>query len=175
MTLSNTAIARMRIDVERRSDRVVPRSVRAVTDDVYDEACRALIQAVQAELGPWMERRILQLAPDRVEGASAVATQATTEVVEGLGVLVATDIDAQRGTPLQLVRRATRLGTAVLRDAGVAPVHRDPWQKEAEPDDDYDLAPATWADIGPESGEAGLVWGAAKAMVHLARHRPPAE
>jgi len=146
-----------------------------MADDVYDEACRALIDAVGAELGPWMEGRILQLAPGQVDRAAAVASQATTEVVEGLRALVATDIDAQRGTPLQLVRRVTRLATAVLRDAGVAPVHRDPWQTEAEPNDDYDLIPATWADLGPESGEAGLVWGAAKAMAHLDRHRPPAE
>jgi hypothetical protein len=73
---------------------------------------------------------------------------------------------------LQVVRRSTRFAGEVLRDAGVPPVHRDRWQREAEPDDLYDLSPATWADIGPASGEAGLIWGAAKAMAHLARHRP---
>jgi hypothetical protein len=143
-----------------------------VTDDVYAEAGRALLRAVNAEVGPWIHRRVLELAPDQVEAATAAAAEATAEVVERLQVLIATDIDAQRGTPLQVVRDATRFPSAVLRDAGVAPVHRDPWQKEAAPDDLYDLQPATWADIGPESGEAGLIWGAAKAMVHLARHRP---
>jgi hypothetical protein len=146
-----------------------------VTEDVYAEASRALIAAVQVELGPWIERRVLELAPDQVSGAARAAQQAQVEVLEGLAVLVETDIDAQRGTPLQLVRRSTRFATAVLRDAGVAPVHRDAWQREAEPDDLYGLEPATWADLGPASAEAGLIWGAAKAMVHLERHRPAAE
>jgi hypothetical protein len=142
-------------------------------DDVYGGACRALIEAVSVELGPWLERQVLELAPEQIDGAAGAAARATAEVLEGMRDLTATDIDAQRGTPLQLVRRATRFGTAVLQAADVPPVHRDVWQQEAEPDDVYGLHPATWAELGPASGEAGLVWGAAKAMVHLARHRPP--
>ena len=36
------------------------------------------------------------------------------------------------------------------------------------PDDVYDLSPATFADVDPALHEPGLVWGAAKAHVHLA-------
>ena len=39
------------------------------------------------------------------------------------------------------------------------------------PDDDYDLSPATFADIDESLHEPGLVWGAAKAHVVLTRRR----
>jgi putative CocE/NonD family hydrolase len=39
------------------------------------------------------------------------------------------------------------------------------------PDDAYDLGPASFADIDPSLHEPGLMWGAAKAHVHLARRR----
>jgi hypothetical protein len=39
------------------------------------------------------------------------------------------------------------------------------------PDDVYDLTPASFADVDPALHEPGLVWGAAKAHVHLARRR----
>ncbi len=39
------------------------------------------------------------------------------------------------------------------------------------PDDDYDLTPASFGDLDPALHEPGLVWGAAKAHVFLARRR----
>ena len=44
-------------------------------------------------------------------------------------------------------------------------------RERAFPDDVYDLAPASFADVDPALHEPGLVWGAAKAHVHLARRR----
>ncbi len=140
--------------------------------DPYDEASRALVAAVAAELRPWIERRVLELAPDARDAAVAAASAADAEVTERLVALVAVDIDEQRTTPLGIVRSAMRWPTAALREAGARPVRRDEWVASADPDDVYDLAPVNWADLGPRCGEAGLVWGAAKAMRHLARHRP---
>jgi hypothetical protein len=59
----------------------------------------------------------------------------------------------------------------VLAAAGVPPVGRDEVARRLHPDDDYDLTPASFADISPELHEPGLVWGAAKAHVVLARRR----
>jgi hypothetical protein len=59
----------------------------------------------------------------------------------------------------------------VLRAAGVPPVRRDEFAEHAFPDDVYDLAPASFADVDPSLHEPGLVWGAAKAHVHLSRRR----
>jgi hypothetical protein len=59
----------------------------------------------------------------------------------------------------------------VLRAAGAPEPARDPFAAEAFPDDAYDLSPATWADVDPALHERGIVWGAAKAHVVLARRR----
>jgi hypothetical protein len=61
--------------------------------------------------------------------------------------------------------------TEVLRAAGVPPVQRDSFVEQAFPDDIYDLAPASFADLDPALQEAGLSWGAAKAFDHKRRHR----
>jgi hypothetical protein len=81
------------------------------------------------------------------------------------------DIDDQRTNPLAVLRRAVRYPTDVLRAAGVPEVVRDAFAEAHEPDDVYDLSPASFADIDPALHEPGLVWGAAKAHVHLHRRR----
>ncbi len=53
----------------------------------------------------------------------------------------------------------------------MAPLARDAFARRQDPDDVYDLMPASFADIDPALAEPGLVWGAAKAHVHLARRR----
>ena len=49
-------------------------------------------------------------------------------------------------------------------------VTRDPIQALLLPNDPYDLAPATFADVDPALAEPGMVWGAAKALAHRRRH-----
>jgi hypothetical protein len=61
--------------------------------------------------------------------------------------------------------------TQVLAEAGVPPVERDEHAARLFPDDRYDLAPATFSDLDEALHEPGLVWGAAKAHVVLARRR----
>ena len=51
------------------------------------------------------------------------------------------------------------------------PVERDDFAREAFPDDDYDLTPASFADVDPSLFEPGVAWGAAKAWTHRQRHR----
>jgi hypothetical protein len=59
----------------------------------------------------------------------------------------------------------------VLHDAGVPAVERDDFARSRFPDDDYDLTPATWADVDPSIAALGIAWGAAKAFIHKQRHR----
>ncbi|MFM8862787.1 MAG: hypothetical protein ACKOIA_10110, partial [Acidimicrobiia bacterium] len=73
--------------------------------------------------------------------------------------------------PLSVVRRAVVFPPVVLRPAGAPPVERDDAARTMFPDDDYDLTPASFAELDPALTEAGIVWGAAKAHVHLARRR----
>ena len=129
------------------------------------EASDRLVEVVDAELAGWIERRMLALDPDSAAPPRTLARSCADDTVRRLRELLARDIDQQRTTPLQVVREAMAAPTEALAAAGVPPVRRDPRQLEVEPDDVYDLGPATWADLGEDVGQAGLMWGAAKAMV----------
>ena len=106
-----------------------------------------------------------------VADAEASAGRAALEVGERLRGLLAADVDAQRATPLELVRQAVRYPTGVLRAAGVPPIQRDRFATERFPDDDYGLTPASLASLDPSLGDVAVQWGAAKAAAHRRRHR----
>ncbi|CAN5205019.1 hypothetical protein BH18ACT4_BH18ACT4_15780 [soil metagenome] len=109
---------------------------------------------------------------DAVRAAAVQAGErARVEGGESVRALLSSDIDDHRATPLSLVRGAVRYPTEVLRSAGAVPRRRDPFVERALPDDAYDLSPAAFADVDPSLHEPGLVWGAAKAHVHLRRRR----
>jgi hypothetical protein len=140
----------------------------------------ALADGVEAALPGWVERSVERVhveragrrPPPEVRRAAADAgREAAEEVGPRVRALLALDIDEQPTGPLALVRSATRYPTAVLAAAGVPPVERDEFAVRQFPDDPYDLTPAAFADLDPELHEPGLVWGAAKAHVHLARRR----
>jgi hypothetical protein len=102
--------------------------------------------------------------------AESAAGPATVRVVAQLRELFARDPADQRATPLQIVRSLVAAPTAVLRDAGVPGVVRDPFEERAFPEDEYDLSPRTLGDLGdPELGPLLLAWGLAKAAVLRAR------
>ncbi|HVA03851.1 MAG TPA: hypothetical protein VMU64_08875 [Acidimicrobiales bacterium] len=102
--------------------------------------------------------------------AQAAAAAAAADVGPRLAALLAADVDAQRATPLQLVRGAVGYPADVLRAAGVAPVGRDRFAEERFPDDPYNLTPATLGSLDPALAEAAVRWGAAKALAHRRRH-----
>lgn len=129
-----------------------------------------LADAVEAALPGWVVACVASRAPGLEVEARAAGERAVVDVMPGFRALLATDVDEQRTTPLALLRGAVRYPADVLRAAGVAPVPRDAFAQERFPDDEYDLTPASFADFGPEVGEAGLLWGAAKAWEHKQRH-----
>lgn len=140
----------------------------------------ALADGVQAALPGWVERSVdrvhvaqTQRRPpgDVREAATAAGRAAASDVGPRIHALLALDIDEQRVNPLALVREAVRYPTEVLRAAEVRPVHRDEFAARQFPDDDYDLTPTSFGEIDPDLHEPGLVWGAAKAHVHLSRRR----
>lgn len=137
-----------------------------------------LADAVEAALPGWVERNVARLVvawrgaldPETAAAARAAGREAASAVGHEVRALLALDVDEQRETPLTLLRGAVRFPTAVLRAAGVPPVERDPFRARAFPDDVYDLAPSTWADVSESLVGPGLAWGAWKAMAHRARH-----
>jgi hypothetical protein len=159
----------------------VPAAANPDDDAMFRAHGEALADAIDHVLEGWVVAcvdRILRAwqdgAPpsaDVMARAAAAGRAARAEVVPELRALLALDLDEQRANPLALVRRAVRFPTAVLREAGVAPVVRDEFAERSFPDDDYGLTPASFADVDPSLHEPGLVWGAAKAHVHLVRRR----
>jgi hypothetical protein len=153
-------------------------------DDPADAAAlagyaAALADAMVAALPGWVERgveRVLTayrggIDPNEREAAARAGRAAGDDVGPRVAALLATDIDDQRTGPLSLVRGAVGYPTAVLREAGVPPVVRDEVAERQFPDDLYDLTPTSFGDLDPSLSELGLMWGAAKAHVHLARRR----
>jgi hypothetical protein len=148
-------------------------------------AALALTVAAEAALPGWVERQVERLmrawqgeVPEGVRAAARTAgLRAQGEVGTRLRTLLALPVDEQRTNPLSVLRGAVAYPTAVLREAGVPEVVRDPFKERAFPADVYDLVPATWADLDESVHEPGLVWSAWKAREHLRRRRreePPA-
>jgi hypothetical protein len=153
---------------------------RAAADDAALAAhATTLADAVDAALGPWVlrcvERRLREAGREPTaeveQAARSAGDRCRDEVGTAVRALLAADPDEQRSTPLVLLRAAVRFPTEVLAAAGVAPVDRDDFARRNFPDDPYDLTPASFADVDGSLQEPGLVWGAAKAHVHLARRR----
>jgi hypothetical protein len=142
------------------------------SDEVQLARCATgLADAIDAAIVPWLVGCVASRVAGREDAARAAAEEARREVLPRIRELLATDIDAQRSTPLQLLRRGTTPVNRLLADSGAVPPVRDEVVRRLDPDDVYDLGPAAYADLGPEVAEAGLVWGAAKAHVHLQRRR----
>lgn len=148
-------------------------------DEALARYAAELAGAIDLALPGWVERsirRVLDAQGIAVDGptAAAIADAAAAAGTEGtrrIRALLDTDVDAQRGNPLGILRGLVPHATEVLRAAGARPVPRDEFSVRNFPDDAYDLSPATFADVDPSLHEPGLVWGAAKAHVHLVRRR----
>jgi hypothetical protein len=142
---------------------------------ILDESGAAIVAGVE-RCGPgWVEEQVGRVLNawarldagerGRVEAqARAAGVAAATRVARSLRDLLATPVERQRSTPLELVRTLYREPTAVLAAAGVPPVMREEFDARTWPDDRYGLVPRTLADLGdPDLGPLHLAWGLAKA------------
>jgi hypothetical protein len=102
---------------------------------------------------------------------AAVTAEVEADVLGDLRMLLARDVDEQRGSPLAVVRRAALTLGGALDALGVPPAERDDHQRSLFPEDTHDVVPASFGDLSEEAGRAGIAWGAAKAFVHRRRHR----
>lgn len=169
------------------SDANPPDRARPDARATADPADEARLAAAARELAD----RVEQVVPSWIEGlvvtrvrqwsghvSATIAAEAVTagesardELMPRLRRLLEADIDDQRANPLDLLRGATRHAHAVLERTGMPAVQRDQFAERSFPADEYDLVPATWADVDPSLHEPGITWGAAKAFVHKARRR----
>lgn len=121
-------------------------------------------RAAQSRLSPNQQAA---LSPDIERAAADVAN----EVGSAARRLLGQDIDQQRTTPLAIIREAVGPVNAVLVAAGVAEVGRDGDARRLHPHDVYDLTPGSYLDLGQEVQDASLMWGAAKAHIHIQRRK----
>jgi hypothetical protein len=122
------------------------------------------VRSVDRILDAWGRVEPEQRADVR-DAAARAGTQAAARVAASLRDLLARDPAEQAATPLEIVRTIVAEPTAVLHDLGVPEVVRDAFDERAQPDDVYDLAPRTLADLDPELGPELLIWGVAKAKL----------
>lgn len=164
----------------------VPGAAGTDPDELLAEAGRRLASALVAAIPDWVHDQVARLVaaweaaggtlavdggvPGVMSRADQAGEQAAAELAGPLGELLAADVDAQRTTPLALVRRLVVFPTAVLAEAGVPPVERDRYAEARFPDDPYDLVPGSLGAVAPELDELSMVWGAAKAAAHRWRH-----
>ncbi len=135
---------------------------------------RALAEGVKAALPSWTRQVLATRVESFDEEQLSKIVGVLTNRVEGpLTDLLTADIDTQRQSPLALLRTLIEPLTDELRSLGAAAANRDPYDEDAFPNDIYALGPTAWSDFGEEVGDAGLRWGAAKAMAHRQRHARP--
>ncbi len=146
--------------------------------DADEAALRAyaatLVTAIDEALPRWIERCVARyvVIDDAVaRQVNEITAVASAEVGVEVRALLLADIDEQRHNPLAVLRAAVRYPAAVLAALEVPPPRREPFAERNFPADVYDLTPASFADVDPALHEPGLVWGAAKAHVHLQRRR----
>ena len=143
---------------------------------VLAQYAHTLVEAAERVIADWVRWSIADRAPhlSTEPQVDTAAARATVELGAELRTLLSQDIAEQTENPLQVLRRGVRFATAVLDNAEVAPTPRDDFARKNFPDDLYDLTPASFADVHQSLHEPGLVWGAAKAHVHLRRRREQA-
>lgn len=137
---------------------------------------KELADGIEQALPGWVATAVgRRLPPELAPGLASEIAQAGRAAVDDVGrrvrELLLLDIDEQWTNPLTLIRSAIRYPNQILYAAEVREVPRDDQSVRFQPDDVYDLAPASFAELDPELHDLGIRWGAAKAHVHLRRRR----
>lgn len=139
---------------------------------------RTLADAMVEAIPRWVRRTVLERAlaagvgrEEAVAVAEETAQRAVTEAEPSLRALLEADIDAQATTPLAILRSLVSYPNEALDRLGVPHPKRAQFEIEAFPGDTHGLSPAAFAAVDPALHEPGIIWGAAKAHIHLRRHK----
>ena len=132
-----------------------------------------LADHVEVAIPGWVDRSLREKGGIVFDPAAAIgiAAETTAAVMPALRAALAADVDAGAGSPLAALRAGVGPMTECLAAWGAPRPPRDEFQERQFPNDPYELGPAAFADIDPGLHEPGLLWGAARAHVHLRRRR----
>lgn len=136
-----------------------------------------LVERVDAAIAGWVVRSLRDKGGlGFVEADVAPVVDATRNaIMPALRQILGADVDAGGGSPLAALRAGVGPMTERLTAWGAARPPRDEFQERQFPGDPYELGPAAFADVDLDLHEPGLMWGAARAHVHLRRRREAAD
>lgn len=100
-----------------------------------------------------------------------LVTRLQSELKDRFTRLATADIDEPISGPLEQIRQATSGATYLLRELDASPVVRDEAVATLYPEDVFSIGPTAARELGQEVHDASIAWGAAKAYLHLHRHR----
>lgn len=142
--------------------------LQAYAEDLAKQIDVGLPEWIRESLGRFLgQDQLLELQGE----TEAAEREASTQLMVQLRRFLDQDIDQQRTTPLAILRQAVPLVTRILQQAGVPHANRDRDAARIHPDDYYDLTPASYGDFGDDVQQASLLWGAAKAHIHIQRRK----
>lgn len=145
--------------------------IAAIAADLHRAALAATPVWVEHSIASVVGAQRLTYPDDFGHTFADVQQRALAFIDSRLGELLATDIDRQRTTPLSIFRDAVRFPSEALHGLGARPIVRSDMSRWAFPNDPYELSPIQLADIDEDLHRTGIMWGAAKAAVHLQRRR----
>ena len=141
-----------------------------------------LAAAVEQAVPGWIRRAVYWHLGDRVADESFdrealdrrlddIGQAAAGNIGGRLRQLLQRDVDEQWTNPLSIIRSVVHYPTEILNDYNVPGPDR--WIEHVRmfPNDTYDLTPANFAAFGDDVHQCGIRWGAAKAHIHLQRHK----
>jgi hypothetical protein len=147
----------------------------------YDEERLAafaehLIEQVDTSIDGWVTRSVLAAASAGgvaviEDDLAAVIQQTRAAAMPEIRRVLRADVDTGAGSPLAALRNAVGPMTDHLDRWGAVRPPRDEFLERQFPGDPYQLGPAAFSDFDEDLHESGLVWGAARAHVHLRRRR----
>ena len=128
---------------------------------------------IEAAIPDWVERSLRARGGAAFDAVAAADVAAATaeEIMSPLRVVLAADVDRAAGSPLAALRMGVGPMTRCLDAWGVQRPMRDEFHQRQFPNDPFELGPAAFSEVDPSLHEPGLVWGAARAHVHLRRRR----
>ncbi len=135
-----------------------------------------LIEQVDTSIGGWVRRSVFAAAGAGgvkvvEDDLAPVIDQTRGAAMPEIRRVLRADVDTGAGSPLAALRNAVGPMTDLLDRWGAARPPRDEFLERQFPGDPYQLGPAAFSDIDEALHEPGLVWGAARAHVHLRRRR----
>ncbi|HTN99873.1 MAG TPA: hypothetical protein VL068_04290 [Microthrixaceae bacterium] len=147
-------------------------------EEMFRRYSQELADAIDSHVEGWVVSSVIrrcaaagvELTPELEAALDSAARCCRAEVGTQMTALLTSDIDAQRTTPLAIIRSSIHYAADILARAGVGPVERDEFERRSFPDDIFGLSPASMSDVDESLAEPALVWGAAKAHIHRSRH-----